>query len=456
MKKLLVILLVLAFTAGILFTGISCKTATTETTVEATQETVAVEVGEPAQPIKIVVWDWQAGTAAYDNALNEINSKYTEMHPNVTIERTAYNLSEYAELIKTAQQSKTLPDLFGLYQGTMEREVEKTGILHVFTPDIEADPVWKANLGKTIELGGVKDANGQVNQIPYDIFYLAGIGYKNVLENMGSSMDEVKNLQSYKALGDLCQKFKSDGASTWYLEAGLAGAYILRERFYVFSYSVAKDANIIYEAENGKRSWTEEPFLKAAEAIKETSRMMREDTQALDAQTDTYALLLNQECWGGWYEGPWSIGILLDNPTAIDNAFYFYLPKVSEDALPNCWAADAGQVLAMREDNPNKDQVIKYLKYLATPEVSSIFIKNLIHPAGKFPDNWESLVDKQAYIDGVKMYQESNIAPWICYTPDIETALLDNISLIYKGELTPMEGLKKIDEATKAYWDTQK
>ncbi len=479
MKKFLVFLLIIVFVLGLSFAGSSCKTETTaattaaeataapattaaapattaaaaETTAAATQTS---EVGEPSSPIVIKVWDWQAGTAAYDNALNEINGKYHELHPNVTIERTAYNLSEYSELIKTAVQSKTLPDLFGLYQGTMEREVEKTGILHSFDNDLSADPTWKANLGKTLELGGIRSADDKIVQIPYDIFYLAGLGYKNVLENMKSSEAEVQGLTSYKALGDLCQKFKAAGNSTWYLEAGLAGAYILRERFYVFSYSVAKDAKIIYEAENGKRSWTEEPFLKAAEAIKETSKMMREDTQALDAQTDTYALLKNQECWGGWYEGPWSAGILLDNKTDIENAFYFYLPPVADNALTKCWAADAGQVLAMREDNPNKDQVIKYLKYLSTPEVSAIFIKNLIHPAGKFPDNWKDLVKVPIFVQGVEMYQESNIAPWICFTPDVEQALLTNISLIYTGELTPMEGLQKIDEATKAYWATQK
>lgn len=476
MKKILPVFLILVFAITMSLAGISCKTTTqttsaaettaaaqettsaaeTTTAAEETTATKAGEVGEPSSPIKIVVWDWQAGTTAYDNALNEINAKYKELHPNVTIERTAYNLSEYSELIKTATQSNTLPDLFGLYQGTMEREVEKTGILHIFDNDINADPEWKANLGKTLELGGIRSADNKIVQIPYDIFYLAAIGYRNVLENMKSSEDEVKNLKTYKDLGDLCQRFKKEGNDTWFLSAGLAGAYLLRERFYVWSYSVAKDAKVIYEAENGKRSWTEEPFLKAAEAVQETAKMMREDTSALDAQTDNYAILLNQEAWGGWYEGPWSTGILLDNKTAIDNVFYFFLPPVAEDALPDCWAADAGQVLAMREDNPNKDQVIKYLKYLATPEASAIFIKNLIHPAGKFPDNWKDLASVPVFAEGVEMYQKSNVAPWICYTPEVEQALLTNISLIYTGELTPMEGLKKLDEATKAYWDSQK
>ncbi|MCL6088238.1 MAG: hypothetical protein M1475_07480, partial [Actinobacteria bacterium] len=120
MKKFILIILIVVFAATMPFVGISCKTTTETTTAETTKAaettttaaettkaaeetttTKAGEVGEPSQPIKIVVWDWQAGTKAYDDALNEINGKYHELHPNVTVERTAYNLSEYSELIKT-------------------------------------------------------------------------------------------------------------------------------------------------------------------------------------------------------------------------------------------------------------------------------------------------------------------------------------------------------------------
>jgi len=464
MKKILVVLMAIVFTMGIIFTGTSCKTETGQTSETAGETAAATDAGETAsgetetgsseEPIEIVVWDWQAGSA-FDPALEEINALYTQMNPNVTINRTGYNLSEYGELIKTAIQSNTLPDLFGLYQGTQTREVEKRGILFEWDDAINADPEWKANLGRTYGMGGTLSAEGKTISIPYDIFYIATFGYRNILENMGSSEEEVKNLKSYKELGDLCQRFKDEGHSTFYLTAGLAGGYLLRETFYAWVYSVAKDFDYVYEAEMGKRSWTEEPFILAAEAVKETNRMMREDVEALDAQTDNYALLLNQECWGSWYEGPWSTGILLDNQTAIENVFAFYKPPIAEGALENVWHADAAQVLSMRADNPNKDAVIGYMKFLATTDATSIFIKYLIHPAGKFPDNWKEIAKYDIYAEMVDMYNNSNIGPWICYTPDVEQALLVNLALIYREEITPEEGMKRVDEATKAYWASQ-
>jgi ABC-type glycerol-3-phosphate transport system substrate-binding protein len=450
MKKIITFLVVAIFLISMVFVGISCKEEAAET--EAA-ETSAVET-EAAEPITIVVWDWQSGSA-FDQALEEINALYTQKNPNVTIERTGYNLSEYAELIKTAIQSDTLPDLFGLYQGTQEREVEKTGILFEWDDAINADPEWKANLGKTYGMGGTLSADGKTIAVPYDIFYIATFGYRNVLENMGSSEDEVKSLKSYKELGDLCQRFKDAGYSTFYLTAGLAGAYLLRETFYSWVYSVSKDFDYVYEAEYGKISWTEEPFILAAEAVKETNKMMREDVQALDAQTDSYALLLNQECWGSWYEGPWSTGILLDNPTAIENVFAFFKPPIAEGALTDTWAADAAQVLSMEKDNPNRDAVINYMKFLATTDATSIFIKYLIHPAGKFPDNWKEIAKYDIYAEMVDMYNSGNVGPWICYTPDIEQALLDNLALVYTEELTPLEAMQKVDEVTKAYWASQ-
>ncbi len=461
MKKILIVLLAIVFSVGIIFTGISCKTGTTEMTTAETQEgetAVETEVGDTTamegEPIVITVMDWQSGSA-FDPALEEINAMYHEQNPNVTIDRTGVNLTEYAEVIKTAIQSDTLPDLFGLYQGTQTREVEKTGILFEWDDAINADSEWKANLGKTYGMGGTLSADGKTIAVPYDIFYIATFGYRNVLESMGSSEEEIKSLKSYRELADLCKSWKADGQPYWYLTAGFAGPYLLRETFYSWVYSVSKDFDYVYQAENGKISWTEEPFILAAQAVRDTYDMVREDAQALDPQVDSYALLLNQECWGSWYEGPWSTGILLEKPEAIENVFAFFKPPIAPGALENVWAADAAQVLSMEKDNPKQEEILKYMKFLATPEVSAVFIKYLIHPAGKFPDNWEEIAQYPIYAEMVNMYEESNIGPWICYTPDIEQALLDNLALIFTGDLTPEEGMAKVDEATKAYWASQ-
>src|SRR4030043_1479614 len=131
MKKFWVFLLIAVFSVSMLALGVGCKTggttaeettaaATTAAATTAAAETTAAETSAETsgEPIVITVWDWQSGATAYDNSLTEINALYQQKHPNVTIERTGYNLSEYGELIKTAIQSNTLPDCLGSYRVT--------------------------------------------------------------------------------------------------------------------------------------------------------------------------------------------------------------------------------------------------------------------------------------------------------------------------------------------------
>lgn len=440
-------------------TTTSAETTETTTTTEATT-TTAAETTAAEQPVTITIWDWQAGAPAYDAALKEINDLYHQKHPNVTIDRKAYNSAQYGDLIKTAIQSNTLPDLFGLYQGSSMQSVADTGILFEWDDAINADPEWKANLGKNYGIGGTLDRKtGKIIATSYDIFYILSFGYRNVLEKMGSSQEEVLNLKTYKDLANLCQKFKKAGNSTWYLAGGLQQIHWLQENFYTWVYSVSKDPNTIYDAEFGKTSWTGEPFIAAADAIRDTSFIMREDVLSLNAQTDGYNQWLNQEAWGSWYNGPWAVGALLDYPEDLKNIFAFTKPPIVEGGLKDYMAADAGQVLSMTKDNPKKDQILEYAKFLATPEVSAIFLKNLIHPFGKFPDNWQDVIPgdaKDFFIEMVQLYQKGNIGPWIIYTGDINKALIDNLTAIFQGKQTSMEGMQKMDEVTKAYWESHK
>ena len=66
MKKIITFLVVAIFLISMVFVGISCKEEAAET--EAA-ETSAVET-EAAEPITIVVWDWQSGSA-FDQALKK-------------------------------------------------------------------------------------------------------------------------------------------------------------------------------------------------------------------------------------------------------------------------------------------------------------------------------------------------------------------------------------------------
>ncbi|MFC2159209.1 hypothetical protein ACFLQS_00630 [Actinomycetota bacterium] len=468
MKKILILLLIIAFTASMVFVGIGCKAGAAEEAIEEAAEEIADAVEEAAdevmedkEPITITVWDWQAGSA-FDDALAEVNGLYNSMYPHVTIDRTAFSVNEYEEVIKTGIQSDTLPDLFGLYQGAQMEEVYLTGVLYTGWEDaINADAEWKANIGKNFGIGGTRAEDGTILATSYDLFYITTFGYRNVLEAMGSSEEEVKGLTAYSELGDLCQSFKDDGHDTFFLAAGLISLHQLQELFFNWAYSMTGDFDTPRNAEFSRDGvkWTDEPFIIAADAVRETRRMMRDDAQALDAQMDSYAIWLNQESWGHWYNGPWATGILLDNELALNNCFSFFKPKIHPDALENTWPADAGQVLCMEANNPQIEEALQYVKFLATPEVSEIFMSYLIHPFGKFPDGWQDRTDiiendaaRGLYNEMVAQYEMSNVGPWITYVPEVRQALFDNLAEIYRGNITSEEGMANVQAATDDYW----
>jgi len=406
--------------------------------------------------ITITIWDWQAGPA-FDGAFEKLKPYYEKKHPNVRIDRTGYNLSEWDELIKTALQSGDLPDLFGLYQGPQLWEVADTGILYIWDDAINADPEWKANLGKVYGMGGTLDRNGKTVALPYDIFYIGCWGFRNILEEMGKSEADVRALKTMDELADFCQQLKTKGYPKWYMSTGFLGQYMIRELFWVFVYQQSYPVDIMKKAEfmeDGVK-FTDKEFLTACKAVQAMARMTREDVLSLDYQTDHYSIMLNQEAWGSLYDGPWATAVLLDNPDAINNVFGFFHPPVVKGARGDVWAADAAQILCMEKDNPQKDEVIEFMKFVHSPECTPFFIENLIHPAGKFPDNWKDLVEHDIYFELVEMYEKSIVSPWICYTGEIETALIDNLTQVFTGDATPQQAMAKVQAVTEEYWATR-
>jgi ABC-type glycerol-3-phosphate transport system substrate-binding protein len=406
--------------------------------------------------ITIEIWDWQAGPA-FDNAFAKLVPVYEAKHPNIKIDRTGYNLSEWGELIKTALLSGDLPDLFGLYQGPQLWEVADSGILFEWDDVINADPEWKANLGKNYGIGGTLDRQGNTVAVAYDIFYIGMWGYRNVLEEMGRTEADVKAVKTMDELADFAQQLKAEGHPKWFVSTGFLGVYMMRELFWVFVYQQSYPEDIMRKAEfmeDGVK-FTDKEFITACKAIQAMARMTREDVLSLDYQTDHYSMMMSQDTWGSLYDGPWATAVLLDNPDAINNVFGFFHPPVVEGARGDVWAADAGQILCMEKDNPHKEEVIEFMKFVHSPECTKFFIEQLTHPAGKFPDNWRDLVEHDIYFELVEMYERSIISPWICYTGEINTALEDNLAQVFTGELTPERAMANVQKATEEYWASQ-
>ena len=50
------------------------------------------------------------------------------------------------------------------------------------------------------------------------------------------------------------------------------------------------------------------------------------------------------------------------------------------------------------------------------------------------------------------MYEKSIVSPWICYTGEIETAMIDNLTQVFTGDATPQQAMAKVQSITEEYW----
>ncbi|MCL6088248.1 MAG: extracellular solute-binding protein [Actinobacteria bacterium] len=437
----------------------SCKAAATTTTAAETTAattTTAAETTAAEKQITITIWDHQVGDP-YKNAFAELIPAYEKLHPNIKIERTAYNYADIEDKEKAAIQSNTLPDLFGLHKGPQVEEMSKAGLLFNWADVINADPEWKGWLGASLNMTGEYNQAGQMIGLPYDTFGCFAWGFSNVLESMKSSKAEVLSLKTIKDLADFAQKLKSEGYKKWWISTGLKGGTYLREFFYVFVFQQTQPVNKAYKAEfqqDGVK-WTDKEFVVAAQAIKDFSKAFREDVMNLDYQTDHYGFLQNLDTWGSAMDGSWSTGVIASNPDAINNVFAFYLPACTEGAANNVLEADVGQMVGMKPDNPNKEEIIKFAKFLNSPDCTRYMLKNLITPAGKWSDDWQSLVKYPIFGEMQDLMQKSIISPWVTYTGEIQTSLINNLSQVFMGTLTPDQAMANVQADTEAYWKSQ-
>ncbi|MCL5985696.1 MAG: extracellular solute-binding protein [Actinobacteria bacterium] len=430
------------------------ETAASETATEETTAETKAEETTAAEQITITIWDWQAGDPFF-NAFSEIIPMYEATHPNIKVERTGYNLSEYDELIKTARQSNTLPDLFGLYQGPQLWSVADEGILFDFTDVIKNDKEWYDNLSGTINFADLYDRNGRQVAVPFDQYHIAMWGFRDVLAEMGKTEEDVRAIKTMDELAKFTQDLKAAGNKKWYMSSGLLGAYMLRELFYGFiGQQTGGKENPGLKAEMGEMSWTEPIFINAANGIKALKQVTREDVLSLDYQTDHYEIIKNHQAWGSIYDGPWSLGVL-DPAYVEENLFEFHHPVVVEGAATNTYVAGPGQIVAMLKDNPHKDAVLDFLKFLSTPEAAAAMIKQSIHPAGRLPDDLESVAPSKFYTKMLQEVKQSVAVPWITYTPEIEQALIDNLTQVFQGKITAEKAMENVDKATKDYLESK-
>jgi len=121
MKKLFIWLLIVVFTASIVFMGIGCKKAeeaapVEEEVAEETEQAVE-EAVEEGVPIKLVWWvfSWEFESGAPQEIVKRFNEKF----PNIEVEVVSNTYEGYEDKVSMRAKTKTLPDLLETHSTTL-------------------------------------------------------------------------------------------------------------------------------------------------------------------------------------------------------------------------------------------------------------------------------------------------------------------------------------------------
>ena len=101
MKKLITLLLVIAFITTMSFVGVGCKKEAVPAEEEVKEEAAPAEeevaeeapAEEAAEPVTIVVSSWRTEDK---DKIDQVNQLYMDQHPNITIEYSPIKRDEYS------------------------------------------------------------------------------------------------------------------------------------------------------------------------------------------------------------------------------------------------------------------------------------------------------------------------------------------------------------------------
>ena len=210
----------------------------------------------------LTYWSWlptveQSGTMIAD---------FEKANPDIKIEYIRTEQDDYFEKLQVAMASGTGPDLFGLTTGPMAKQYAP------FTEDMKglADqylPGWDGVISGTAVNQCVTE-DGHMVGMPLLVAGMTDLLYNKTL------MDECgieKVPTTYAELKDAAEKAKAKGYVC--VAAGAADDWINSDWFVQISNEFEKGA--VYEAEQGKRPWTDQCFVDTMKAWQNPFRCPR-------------------------------------------------------------------------------------------------------------------------------------------------------------------------------------
>jgi raffinose/stachyose/melibiose transport system substrate-binding protein len=293
--------------------------------------------------------------------MNRVLDVYNKAHPGVIVDFQPTADTEYDAQLLSGLQAGTGPDIIYLRSFAAGRTVYDGGFLHVLNDDV-------ANLGDypAAATKAWATEDGQIYGVP--IFGVThGVYYhKEIFDKYG--LQEPETWDEFLAL---CQTLKDNGENVF--AQGAMDEWTLYE--VVFSglganfYGGEKSRQALLA---GDMKLTDEPFVKAFEAIDQLQPFLPEGYEALDyvSMQQTFAAGLAAMFIGG----SWEIGVF--EGLGVTDMGWFPPPVPNKgDQLSYCFHVDAG--VGMNKDSKHFAETLEFIQWTSTPEFAQLMMNEV-------------------------------------------------------------------------------
>lgn len=404
---------------------------------------------EDADQVTLSFWSWLPTT----DQSEEIIAEFEKQNPDIKIDYTRTEQSDYFEKLQVAMASGTGPDLFGLTTGTMTEQYapfaeDMSGLGDEYWSD------WKDTISETaVEQCTTED--GTVVGMPLLVAGMTDLLYNKTL------MDECgieKVPTTYEELKDAAAKAKEKGYVC--VAAGAADDWVNSDWFVQISNEFEEGA--VYEAEKGERPWTDQCFVDTMTAWQNLFNDGIFEDGALGVATypdarDQYFFARKSIFFltGSWHLGPISPSNSEIQGTDIgnqgDTIGMCVFPSMSEDGKI-CGTSGVDIMLAVNKDCKEKEAAMKFVQFMADGDGQQYWVNYLQGAPVSKNISYTGTVDgelQQQSIDEVNSYVSNAVGNRKLSNSEVETAIQVAMQNVAAGA-DPADELKTVQDVQDA------
>ncbi len=450
MKKWIALLLTAAMTLSLAACGNGTQepSASTEATPAADSSEkesapASEESAAEGEVTTLTFWSWLPTTEQSEKMIADFEAA----NPDIKIDYTRTEQSDFFEKLQVAMASGTGPDLFGMTTGSMMEQYAKFSVNMKETAD-EFWPGWENEIDANA-VSQCTTEDGTLAGMPLLIAGMTTIMYnKTLMDECG--VDKVPT--TYAELQDAAKKAKENGYVC--IVAGAADDWVNSDWFVQTANEFENGA--VYEAERGERQWTDECFVQTMQAWQNlfTEGIFEEGALGVATYPDArdqyfFARKALFFLTGSWHIGPSSPSNSEIQGTEIGNQG----DVIGMAPFPSM--SDSGEMLAtsgvdvmvcMNKDCEKKEAAMRFIQYLSNGEGQQFWVNQLQGSPVSNNISYTGEIDgelQQQSIDEVNEYVKNAAGSRKLMNSEIEKAIQVAMQNVAAGA-DPAEELKTV------------